>query len=50
MKNMLTLCSNYHKYDLFVFINHISLAIIFNVYFFMAYKFMKKYDKKKKEA
>jgi len=34
MKDMLELCTNYHKYCSFVFIKNISLAIILQLQFF----------------
>jgi len=37
MKDMLELCINFHKYCSFVFINHISLAIILNLQFLTVY-------------
>jgi len=36
MKDMLELCINYHKYCSFVFIKHISLAIILQLQFLTA--------------
>jgi hypothetical protein len=49
MKDKLELCINYHKYDPFVFINHISLAIIFKLHFFVLYYLQMKYGIKEQE-
>ena len=37
MKGMLELCTNYHKHYSFVFINHISLAIILQLQLLTVY-------------